>query len=117
MWPMHTGHWPAATFGVNLMGSFILGLLLEGLARHGLDQADHGWALRARLWAGTGFCGGLTTYSTLAVELDMFARGHQVRLALVYAVTSVALGIIAAAAGIWVASTVHFPESTEEEGR
>ena len=31
--PTTTGHWPAGTFIVNLVGALILGTLLEGLAR------------------------------------------------------------------------------------
>lgn len=29
------GTWPVATFSVNMVGAFVLGLLLEGLARSG----------------------------------------------------------------------------------
>jgi CrcB protein len=48
-------HW--GTFAVNLVGSFVLGALV-------------GWAVDGHVFAllGTGFCGGLTTYSAFAVQ-------------------------------------------------
>ena len=63
--PHDPSGWPWATFLINLAGAFILGALLEGLARLGDDS---GWRQRARLCAGTGGCGAFTTYSTLALE-------------------------------------------------
>lgn len=54
---------PWAVFLVNLAGAFVLGFLYEELARPR-------WAgtrgAKLRLLLGTGFCGGFTTYSTLA---------------------------------------------------
>lgn len=48
-------HW--GTLLVNVVGSFLLGLLVaDGLSRNGFA-----------LWA-TGFCGALTTYSAFAVQ-------------------------------------------------
>ena len=56
------GHWldgrlPWGTILVNLVGSFLLGLL-SGLALSGDQMA----------LLGTGFCGALTTYSAFAVQ-------------------------------------------------
>ncbi|HET9690947.1 MAG TPA: CrcB family protein, partial [Acidimicrobiales bacterium] len=62
--PPSPGAFPVATFAINLAGAFVLGALLEALVRAGDDT---GWRRRARLVAGTGFCGAFTTYSTLAV--------------------------------------------------
>ncbi|MFZ0529304.1 MAG: CrcB family protein, partial [Propionicimonas sp.] len=39
-WPAAEGAWPWTTFWINLLGSFLLGLLLEALAATG---ADAGW--------------------------------------------------------------------------
>ncbi len=86
---------PAATFGANLVGAFALGLLLEGLTRPGHRR-------RARLLrrlAGTGFLGGFTTYSALAVQA-VGLRGVSSGLAIAYAVGTVLLGTAAAALGI-----------------
>jgi CrcB protein len=93
-----SGHWPIPTFTVNLIGAFILGALLEALSA---GHPDRPWALRLRLLFGTGFCGALTTYSTLAVEVDLLIRGDRPMLAFGYLLTSVTLGLLATTAGIW----------------
>ena len=102
--PVSDGGWPTATFAVNISGAFLLGVLVEALARGGPDV---GWRLRARLFAGVGFCGALTTYSTLAVEVLLLVRGDQSETAVAYAVASVVAGLLAAAAGVVVASAAH----------
>src|SRR5689334_12218407 len=58
-----TRDFPVATFGVNLLGAFLLGVLLEALARSGPGM---GGAHALRLFVGTGVLGGFTTYSALA---------------------------------------------------
>jgi len=91
------GLFPVATFVVNIVGSFALGALLAAI----LLRADHSVpANRLRLLAGTGFLGGFTTYSALAVETDTLLRGDHVALGVTYAVGSVAAGLIAALAGV-----------------
>ena len=61
------GRWPWPTFVANIVGAVLLGIIGTRLA-----TSD----LRRPLW-GTGFCGGLTTFSTVQVEtLLMIERGH-----------------------------------------
>lgn len=88
--------WPAATLLVNLVGSLVLGALLTHLA---LGGPDVGRRRTVRLLVGTGFCGGLTTMSSLALEVDLLARGHDTGTAATYAVVSVLAGVACAAAG------------------
>ena len=93
--------WPVATFTVNIVGAFALGVLLELLVRRG---ADGPVAQRVRLTVGTGFLGAFTTFSALAIEVErMLADGH-VTNALVYGFGSVILGFAACAAGVALAS-------------
>jgi len=91
------GQWPWVTFGINVAGSFLLGVLLATLAGTGADQ---GWRRRVRLTVGTGVMGGFTTYSTFILEVDQLAHAGSTATATAYAVTSVVLGIAAALAGV-----------------
>jgi len=66
----------------NLMGCGLLGLLL-----------GRGVASSTRLLAGVGFCGGLTTFSTFAVEVAEALRASDAAGAFGYAVLSVGGGL------------------------
>ncbi|MDX6277497.1 MAG: fluoride exporter [Nocardioidaceae bacterium] len=94
---------PLATFLVNLTGSFLLGALLATLIVRG-DDAGHRRTLRLLL--GTGFLGGYTTYSALAVETDTLLRADHAALGLTYAIVTVIGGLLAAFAGIVAARAV-----------
>jgi fluoride exporter len=102
--PHDAAGWPWATFLINLSGAFILGGLLEALARLGDDS---GWRQRARLCAGTGGCGAFTTYSTFALEVVLLGRHGHLQTAIGYGVLSVVGGLVAAWLGIVVAASVH----------
>jgi CrcB protein len=95
--PHSAGEWPVTTFGINIVGAFALGWLMEGLTRLG---PDHGWRQRARLGLGTGFLGAFTTYSTLAVDTDLLLRGGHWSSAATYAVGTVLAGLVATTMGI-----------------
>lgn len=82
---------PLATFIVNVLGSFALGVLLAALLARRNEL---------RLLLGTGFLGGFTTYSALAVETDTLLRSDHVALAIAYAIGSVFAGLAAAIAGV-----------------
>ena len=81
------GLWPGGTIAVNWLGSFLLGWFV-GL---GLDGGP--LAL-----LGTGFCGGLTTYSAFAVQTH--ERG--LRLGTVVAVVTIVPALALCALGFWV---------------
>jgi CrcB protein len=95
--PHRAGQWPWATFIVNLVGAFILGWLLTRLAER--TAPSRHW----RFFAGTGFCGALTTFSTFQIETFDFARDGQVGLAVAYPVASIAAGMALAVAGVLIA--------------
>ena len=80
---------PWGTLAVNVAGSFVLGLLV------GSDPSAHALAL-----LGTGFCGGLTTYSTFAVQTVRWGR----REGTVLAVVTVAGSLAACALGFLLAA-------------
>jgi CrcB protein len=94
--PAQPGGWPWATFAINVTGAFLLGLLLETLARRGPDE---GARQLLRLGLGTGVMGGYTTYSTFAVETVRLLGAGAVLSGLGYALGTVLLGLAAALAG------------------
>lgn len=97
------GHFPLGTLTVNLLGALALGVLLEALAWNG---SDVGHRRTLRLLLGTGFLGGFTTYSTLALDTDTLVRGDLPWLAAGYALASVTLGLVASVCGIALARKV-----------
>ncbi len=102
--PTAAGHVAWATLTVNLVGAFVLGCLLEALVRSG---PDHGHRRRARLLIGTGFCGGLTTYSTFMLDARALIAGAHFGEAAGYLLGTILGGVIAAAAGVAVAGAGH----------
>lgn len=99
---------PVAILLVNLVGAFVLGLLLESLARRG---PVHGRRRALRLFAGTGFCGGFTTYSALAFDSALLLDdGHPLQ-GLGYPLLTVIIGALATCLGILVAARAHRPEA------
>ncbi|MDQ0735953.1 CrcB protein [Arthrobacter agilis] len=95
---------PLGIFLINIVGAFALGLLLGALARHGPDE---GRRRALRLLFGTGFLGGFTTYSALAVDSALLLGSGRVMEGLAYLSVSVIVGLAAAAAGLAVGARVH----------
>lgn len=90
MLPPQEHLWPWNTFAVNILGSLLIGLILEaGEKLHAHIRAFHA----------VGFCGGLTTFSAFAVETVRLGQGGQGALAAAYVITSVIGCIIAVYAG------------------
>ncbi|MCW2804792.1 MAG: fluoride exporter [Propionibacteriaceae bacterium] len=99
---------PVITCGINASGALLLGLLLEVLA---LGGPDRGRRRLLRLLLGTGFLGGFTTYSALAVDADVLIRDGRVLAASAYALGTLALGLVGAATGMLLARRLHATRS------
>lgn len=95
---VHFGATPLTTFGVNISGSFLIGLLIGSPA-----GADIRW----RLLLATGFLGGYTTFSTLALEALLSAQTGKWGSATVNLLGSSAAGLIAAYAGFVIGSRLR----------
>ncbi|MGV8977756.1 MAG: fluoride efflux transporter FluC [Cellulomonas sp.] len=95
------GGWPVSTFVANVVGSFLLGALLEALLRRGRESPRR---RAVRLGLGTGVLGGFTTFSSLAVELERLLAHDQALTAAVYAVASLTCGLLACVLGIGLAA-------------
>lgn len=80
--------WPWVTFGVNLVGAFALGYFATRLQ----DRLPLSTYRRPLL--GTGFCGALTTFSTMQIELLKMLDAHRYVLAVGYASASIGAGYL-----------------------
>lgn len=90
---------PLATWAANLLGCFLMGLLVPLVGRPGAEPA---W----RLLLLVGFLGSYTTFSTFSLEtVVLWEQGHP-GAALLNAVGSVILGLVAVALGLWLGRSV-----------
>ena len=81
---------PYGTLAVNVIGSFVLGLVVAG-----------GPGARWQAVLGVGFCGAFTTYSTFAAETTaLAASGHRSK-AVLNVVLNLGTGLVAAVLGAW----------------
>lgn len=83
---------PWATFTVNIIGSFLIGLFYAVCARFNCPE-------EVRLLLTAGLCGGFTTFSTFSNDGLALLRQGEVATFAVYTLLSIALGIAAALAG------------------
>ncbi len=87
------GRLPLGTMVINVTGSLLLGFLV------GLVSFD-GQSDLLKTVAGTGFCGGYTTFSTASFETVRLLQDRSYRLAVTNAGVTLVLSVAAAAAGI-----------------
>ena len=88
-----------ATVTINVTGSLVVGLLTGAALFGGLSHT-------ALLAATTGFCGGYTTFSTAMVETVRLAQAGDYRRAVLNAVGTALLAVLAAAIGVAAAASV-----------
>ena len=91
------GAYPWGTFAVNASGSFVLGVITGLAVHHGLPPA-------ARTILGTGLCGAYTTFSTFSFETVRLVEEGDTVDAARNVVASLAVGLGAAALGLFLAS-------------
>ncbi|CAQ00947.1 fluoride efflux transporter FluC [Clavibacter sepedonicus] len=102
-WPAPAGGIPVTILLINVVGAFVLGALLEALARRGPDE---GRRRAIRLLVGTGVLGGFTTYSSLATDASSLT-GSALGTALAYAGITLVAGAAASVAGIAAGAAIH----------
>ncbi len=85
---------PLGIFVANIGGAFIIGITLTLLPLVSIRSGPF-----LRLLVATGFCGGLTTLSTLAVSLAEAAGALGFAPAVIYAGVTIVAGVVAAMLG------------------
>jgi CrcB protein len=83
------GHWPWPTFIVNIVGAFLLGYFTTRLLER-LPVSSY-----RRPLLGTGVCGGLTTFSTMQVEVVRMLEHRHYGMAVGYTTVSIVVGLLA----------------------
>ncbi len=85
---------PYGTVTVNIVGSFMMGLLAAYFALKG--EASNSW----RLFLTTGVLGGFTTFSAFSLDTVVLYEQGRLGVALGYSCSSVVLSILALYAGL-----------------
>jgi len=96
-WPTAAGHFPWATFTINVSGAFLLGVVLTLL----LERV--GATRYIRPFFCVGVLGAWTTMSTFAVEDDLLIKDGHVATAIAYVVATLVVGLAAMWVGVAVA--------------
>lgn len=90
--------YPFGTFTVNILGSFLVGLIFALSEKSYLPTP--GWTLLLIV----GFCGGFTTFSAFSLETLSLIRNGAIFPAIFYITASVVIGLLA----VWVGySTIN----------
>jgi fluoride exporter len=92
-WSASRGAFPWSTLVVNLAGAFVLGIVVVVATQPRRHR-------HLRPLVGTGFCGALTTFSSVVVATDQLAAHQHLGTALAYVATTTVAGLFAAAAGL-----------------
>jgi CrcB protein len=90
--------WP--TFTINVLGSFLMGILAGWFARHSAGAET--W----RLLLGVGLLGGFTTFSAFSLEVVLLVERGMIALAASYAAGSVIAGALGLFAGLMLTRTL-----------
>lgn len=82
-----TKQFPYATLSVNIIGSFIIGIVFA------LSIRDEAFSNNWKLFLATGICGGFTTFSAFSLENMGLLQSGKYSMAFIYIALSILLGI------------------------
>ena len=91
---------PWSTLFVNVVGGFLMGVLIEALALR-FDGS-----LELRTFIATGILGGFTTFSAFSMDAVLLMQRGETLTAAIYIGASVVLSILALLAGLWLTRLV-----------
>ncbi|HLF50967.1 fluoride efflux transporter CrcB [Flavobacterium sp.] len=86
---------PLATLTTNVLGCFLIGLIVGLLEKNHMTNSDLKWFLI------TGFCGGYTTFSAFGYENISLMQSNNSGLAFVYIGVSIITGLFAVWLGLF----------------
>lgn len=89
--PVNHNDFPFTTLGINIIGAFLIGLVITFAGKHG--SIDPRWLLFLQV----GFCGGFTTFSTFSNETFVLIQNGKPVLAGIY----ILLSVILCVAAVW----------------
>ena len=81
---------PFATLSVNIIGSFVIGIVL------GMSEKSTTFENQWRVLLATGICGGFTTFSSFSAENMQLLQQQKIVLFAIYTGISIVFGILAA---------------------
>jgi CrcB protein len=84
---------PYSTLVVNLLGSFLIGIILGLSAKYNVLSTD------LRLFLATGFCGGFTTFSAFSNDGLLLLKDGNLYYFFIYTISSVIFGLLLAFLG------------------
>ncbi|WP_237056462.1 fluoride efflux transporter CrcB [Microbulbifer sediminum] len=93
-YPVFEGRFPLGTLIVNVMGSFLIGVVYVAIVERGMLSPE--W----RLLLMTGLFGALTTFSTFSLETLLLWHNNQPLMAIAYLLISLVLCLAATGAAI-----------------
>lgn len=92
-WVIGPRSFPLATLLVNIVGSFIIGLIMAYCLKN--ESFSDNW----KLFLATGICGGFTTFSTFSLENLQLLQNGKFTMAACYTLSSLLIGMVAVWAG------------------
>lgn len=86
---------PYMTLIINALGAFLIGVFVSLFDRNKIINPH------VMLLLKVGICGGFTTFSTFAYEIQDLVKGNHIGIGVLYALLSMILGVIAVTFGLY----------------
>ena len=102
---------PWGTLGINVAGSFVIGLFFTLTLAEGAMPAG----VSTRLFVMTGICGGFTTFSAFSLQTLQLMNEREYGSALFYVAASLVCCLAAVGFGHWLGAAAHLPKFATPE--